>query len=420
MEDKKFIASIIKNLERTIGILENCGETGEMSLATRKRIIEMLNTSTMDVYFYKVDKKGNEVLDMPSLTKNPTLNIPVEEFVEQEHEVALAPNVHEEENVSSLHEVVEELNEIQSASETPLPDPIQEKETEKIIKEEVVQEDEFLAEIDVQYEKTVIESDEFKSTEKDNVINNAEKESPFFELEQEPITQYNQEIEEEESEIEEGETLEEEKQKLDEIRRNLEQERLRLEAELQSWNLERQKREEEMRAAEQLLIALAEEREKRQKQVETHKVDKTEKKIEKTEKIERAFNIPDYNIEKQTFETASNKQKKQEKKTEDNLINNFLGNNKKFLHETFEVDEINVQGMSPVSDLSRVIGINDKFQFIKELFGGDSDLFAETISKLNTIGSYDSGVSYLFSNFQWDKNNGAVKRILTLLKRRYM
>jgi hypothetical protein len=47
MNDVKSIVSVIKILERTIGVLENCNDVGEIPDITRKRVIEMLNKATL-------------------------------------------------------------------------------------------------------------------------------------------------------------------------------------------------------------------------------------------------------------------------------------------------------------------------------------------------------------------------------------
>jgi hypothetical protein len=75
---------------------------------------------------------------------------------------------------------------------------------------------------------------------------------------------------------------------------------------------------------------------------------------------------------------------------------------------------------TPVASLPRAIGINDKFRFIKELFGGDSDVYNETIKRLDTIGSLVSAISYIEAHFSWDKNSDSVKQLISLIRRRYM
>ena len=53
----------------------------------------------------------------------------------------------------------------------------------------------------------------------------------------------------------------------------------------------------------------------------------------------------------------------------------------------------------PITDLAKAIGINDKFLFIKELFGGDSDLYNQTIKHLNHFTDLNEAIIYLQENF---------------------
>lgn len=72
----------------------------------------------------------------------------------------------------------------------------------------------------------------------------------------------------------------------------------------------------------------------------------------------------------------------------------------------------------PVSSLQAAIGINDRFQYIRELFEGNSDLYNETVTKLDSMNEIKDAVVYLQNNFKWKKTEISLK-FVNLLKRRF-
>ncbi len=72
-----------------------------------------------------------------------------------------------------------------------------------------------------------------------------------------------------------------------------------------------------------------------------------------------------------------------------------------------------------VGDLLKAIGINDRFTYTKELFGGRQDLFTDTINRLNKIESYYEARAYIDENFSWDEKNETAGTFFDLLKRKY-
>ena len=72
----------------------------------------------------------------------------------------------------------------------------------------------------------------------------------------------------------------------------------------------------------------------------------------------------------------------------------------------------------PLKSLREGVGINDRFLFIRELFGGDSDNFNRVIDELDQLATLNEAVSYLKANFKWSKSDSAEK-FLQLVKRRY-
>lgn len=77
--------------------------------------------------------------------------------------------------------------------------------------------------------------------------------------------------------------------------------------------------------------------------------------------------------------------------------------------------------MSPIADLTKAIALNQKFLFINELFGGDSDAYNQAISELNNGGDSSAAmgkVNELKSQFTWE-NEEVAETFVTLIKRRH-
>ncbi len=72
----------------------------------------------------------------------------------------------------------------------------------------------------------------------------------------------------------------------------------------------------------------------------------------------------------------------------------------------------------PVSSIQSSIGINDRFQYIRELFDGDNKKYTESVKALDSMHNVKEAVEYLRSNFKWKKNETSLK-FVNLVKRRF-
>lgn len=72
----------------------------------------------------------------------------------------------------------------------------------------------------------------------------------------------------------------------------------------------------------------------------------------------------------------------------------------------------------PVSSIQAAIGINDRFQYIRELFDGNADKYNDTILKLDSMADLKEAVVFLQQNFKWKKTEVSLK-FVTLIKRRF-
>ncbi|HKJ43379.1 MAG TPA: hypothetical protein VKA27_14875 [Sunxiuqinia sp.] len=73
---------------------------------------------------------------------------------------------------------------------------------------------------------------------------------------------------------------------------------------------------------------------------------------------------------------------------------------------------------SPINKLETAIGLNDRFQFTRELFKNNPDLFRKTIQQIDQSSNLDEAVNYLNSNFKWKKTEISIQ-FAQLVKRRF-
>ena len=75
-----------------------------------------------------------------------------------------------------------------------------------------------------------------------------------------------------------------------------------------------------------------------------------------------------------------------------------------------------------VNNLRSSIGINDKFLFVNELFGGSMEKFNRSIGNLDDLKTLNGALIYLNElriELQWNSNNEAYKKLLELVHRKF-
>ena len=77
---------------------------------------------------------------------------------------------------------------------------------------------------------------------------------------------------------------------------------------------------------------------------------------------------------------------------------------------------------NPVRDLKSVIGINDKFLFVNELFGGNMEKYNKSIENLNDLKTLNGAMIYLNElkiELQWNSSNEAYHKLSDLISRKF-
>jgi outer membrane biosynthesis protein TonB len=107
-------------------------------------------------------------------------------------------------------------------------------------------------------------------------------------------------------------------------------------------------------------------------------------------------------------------------------LNQRVAQNTTSLNERFRQGQVELAdrlGEMPVKDLRHAIGINDKFQFIQELFRGDIDTYERSIKTINEFHSLQEAEYWIERELKirqgWEDNNLIVKQFYALVRKRF-
>jgi len=70
-------------------------------------------------------------------------------------------------------------------------------------------------------------------------------------------------------------------------------------------------------------------------------------------------------------------------------------------------------------DLKKMITLNDRFLFCRELFANNEQMMNQVLSELNREESYNASVDYLQKRFEWDFDDKNVTDFLSILKKKF-
>ena len=89
---------------------------------------------------------------------------------------------------------------------------------------------------------------------------------------------------------------------------------------------------------------------------------------------------------------------------------------------TTQESSIGSKLMQPVSDLASAIGLNDKFNFISNLFNNDAMQYEDAVNRINKAVNYDEALWILqkFRHAGWDENRETVARMTEFVRRRFI
>ena len=116
-------------------------------------------------------------------------------------------------------------------------------------------------------------------------------------------------------------------------------------------------------------------------------------------------------IETKAEETKEKKKIVEERRS----INEILSQSQTTLADQF--------GEQKIHDLTKEIGLNERFLLTQNLFNGDAVLFEKTIKRLNNCSSKEEATAFfkndLTKTFDWNLKSTMVKKFIKLIERRY-
>ena len=78
---------------------------------------------------------------------------------------------------------------------------------------------------------------------------------------------------------------------------------------------------------------------------------------------------------------------------------------------------------TPIKDLRKAIGINDRFVFVKELFRGDEAMYERSVKTINNFNIFSEAEYWIARELKhilgWDDDNATVKHFYQLVRRRF-
>ncbi|TXC78998.1 hypothetical protein [Luteibaculum oceani] len=79
---------------------------------------------------------------------------------------------------------------------------------------------------------------------------------------------------------------------------------------------------------------------------------------------------------------------------------------------------------APIDDLKKAIGINQRYQFINELFKQNADHFNQVVDELNKCNSYKEALTIVkrdvAPNYKWNEEDNNVLAFMDLVERRHL
>lgn len=107
-------------------------------------------------------------------------------------------------------------------------------------------------------------------------------------------------------------------------------------------------------------------------------------------------------------------------------VNHMIGEAKESLNDRLKEQKTEVAHLlkeSPIKDLKKAIGINDRFVFVKELFRGDDAMYERSIKTINGFHIFSEAEYWMTRELKfklgWDDTNETVKHFYQLVRRRF-
>ena len=99
-------------------------------------------------------------------------------------------------------------------------------------------------------------------------------------------------------------------------------------------------------------------------------------------------------------------------------LGDVIAKNVTVLGDKMAAEEQPTAAFNRITDIRKAIGLNDKFLMIRDLFGGDANLYEDTINHLNEFDDLDECMIFIVENFRWNPDSEGAKLLVSLIERK--
>lgn len=99
-------------------------------------------------------------------------------------------------------------------------------------------------------------------------------------------------------------------------------------------------------------------------------------------------------------------------------VADVLGSDVTTLGDKMASEDAPTTPFNKIASLRKAIGINDKFQMIRDLFAGDAARYEATIETLDEFDDLDECMIYIVENFHWNPDSEGAKLLVSLIERK--
>jgi hypothetical protein len=107
-------------------------------------------------------------------------------------------------------------------------------------------------------------------------------------------------------------------------------------------------------------------------------------------------------------------------------LNDVIGNNGSSLNDKLRSDILELKSAfneTPIRDLKKAIGVNDRYVFISQLFRGDEVMYERSLKTINGFRILPEAEYWMERELKvklgWDENRDATKQFYQLVRRRF-
>jgi hypothetical protein len=113
-----------------------------------------------------------------------------------------------------------------------------------------------------------------------------------------------------------------------------------------------------------------------------------------------------------------------EKRKKSGVLTDSLSKKKvlgEVIHQPIQYQEIASRLQAkPITSLASAIGINERFLYIRELFGNDAKKYEKAIEIMNNAASFNDAYNYMIREYTWDMDSEMVQELLELVRRKFI